>query len=229
MNGISRIEELRRALSHADASAYLVEGRVIRRVIREQFGFAKLSGAIPHTESQVVAAIDVRHLAHPDELGLTTFSDLPEKCLLISQPDEGELEQWPLQELLQQVWRRLFHAQIDRELILKCQLKLKRSDIQERIAGIGQVEFDEAHFVLRSEHRLIDPDSRIEAWRELIALYCELRLFEPDLLAVWFPSLLNQPQLQALLSRDIDADEIFKRTKLYGATRPDLTPHVARD
>lgn len=229
VNGISRIEELRRALSRADASAYLVEGRVIRRVIREQFGFAKLSGAIPHTESQVVAAIDVRHLAHPDELGLTTFSDLPERCLLISQPDEGELEQWPLQELLQQVWRRLFHAQIDRELVRKCQSKLKRSDIQERIAGIGQVEFDEAHFVLRSEHRLIDPDSRIEAWRELIALYCELRRFEPDLLAVWFPSLADRPQLQALLSRDIDADEIFKRTKLYGATQPDLTPHVARD
>jgi hypothetical protein len=151
------------------------------------------------------------------------------ECLLISQPDEGELEQWPLQELLQQVWRRLFHAQIDRELVRKCQSKLKRSDIQERIAGIGQVEFDEAHFVLRSEHRLIDPDSRIEAWRELIALYCELRRFEPDLLAVWFPSLADRPQLQALLSRDIDADEIFKRTKLYGATQPDLTPHVARD
>ena len=166
VEGISRIEELRRALSRADASAYLVEGRVIRRVIREQFGFAKLSASIPHTESQVVDSIDVRHLTHPDELGLTTFANLPEKCLLISLPEEGELEQWPMQELLQQVWRRLFHAQIDRELILKCQKNLKRSDIQERIAEIGQVEFDEAQFVLRSEQRLIDPDSRIEAWRE---------------------------------------------------------------
>jgi hypothetical protein len=58
--GISRIEELRRALTRADASAYLVEGRVIRRVIREQFGFARMSASIPHTESQVVAASDVR-------------------------------------------------------------------------------------------------------------------------------------------------------------------------
>ncbi|MBC7967181.1 MAG: hypothetical protein H7Z17_14805, partial [Fuerstia sp.] len=229
VNGISRIEELRRALSKADASAFLVEGRVIRRVIREQFGFAKLSASIPHPESQVVAAVDVRHLTHPDELGLTTFSNLPDRCLLISQPEEGELEHWPLQELLQQVWRRLFHAEVDRELMQKCQMRLKRADIQERIAEIGQVEFDEAHFVLRNEHRLIDPDSRIEAWREFVALYCELERFEPDLLAVWFPSLAGQPQLQQALSRDINAGEIYIRTKLYGATDPDLTPHVVRD
>lgn len=229
VEGISRIEELRRALSRADASAFLVEGRVIRRVIREQFGFAKLSASIPHTESQVVDAPDVRHLTHPDELGLTTFANLPDKCLLICQPEEGELEHWPLQELLQQVWRRLFHAQIDRELIQKCQMTLKRSDIQERIAEIGQVEFDEAHFVLRSEHRLIEPHSRLEAWREFISLYCELQRFEPDLLAVWFPSLTGRAHLDAVLSRDVAADEIAAKTKLYGATEPDLTPHVARD
>ena len=229
VNGISRIEELRRALSRADASAYLVESRVIRRVIREQFGFATLSASIPHAESQVVAAVDVRHLTHPDELGLTTFSNLPDSCLLISQPEEGELEHWPLQELLQQVWRRLFHAEVDRDLMLKCQMKFRRADVQERIAEIGQVEFDEAHFVLRSEHRLIDPGSRIEAWREFIALYSELQRFEPDLLAVWFPSLADQPRLTKALSRDISADEIYARTKLYGATDPDLTPHVVRD
>jgi len=229
VDGISRIEELRRALSRADASAYLVESRVIRRVIREQCGFAKLSASIPHTESQVVAAVDVRHLTHPDELGLTTFSNLPDRCLLISQPEEGELEHWPLQELLQQVWRRLFHAEIDRELMLKCQMKFRRADVQERIAEIGQVAFDEAHFVMRSEHRLIDPDSRIEAWREFIALYSALQRFEPDLLAVWFPSLAGQPHLKKVLSRDVNADEIYARTKLYGATDPDLTPHVVRD
>ncbi len=229
VNGISRIEELRRALSRADASAYLVESRVIRRVIREQFGFAQLSASIPHAESQVVAAVDVRHLAHPDELGLTTFANLPDRCLLISQPEEGELEHWPLQELLQQVWRRLFHAEIDRELMLKCQMKFRRADVQERIAEIGQVEFDEAHFVMRSEHRLINPDSRIEAWREFIALYSELQRFEPDLLAVWFPSLAGQLHLKKLLSRDVKSDEIYARTKLFGATDPDLTPHVVRD
>ena len=106
----SRIEELRRALSQADPSAFLVEPRVIRRVIRERFGFAKLSSAIPHTESQIASAKDIRHLVHPDELGLADFSALPESCILLCEPDEDEMDHWPTQELLQKVWRQLFHA-----------------------------------------------------------------------------------------------------------------------
>lgn len=224
-----RIEELRRALSHADPSAFLVEPRVIRRVIRERFGFAQLSASIPHAESQIVPAADVRHLVHPDELGLTSFTDLPADCLLICQPDEGELEHWPMQELLQQVWRRLFHSQIDRELLRRLHTDIHRADVQERIASIGQVEFDEAHFVLRNELRLVDAESRIEAWREFVAMYLEMKHFEPDLLTVWFPSVVERPQIDDVLARDINAAEILKRTQLYGATSPDLTPHVVRD
>jgi hypothetical protein len=224
-----RIEELRRALSLANPSAFLVEPRVIRRVIRERFGFAHLSASIPHAESQIVPADDVRHLVHPDELGLTSFSDLPTDCLLVCQPDEGELEHWPMQELLQQVWRRLFHAEIDRELLRRLHTDIHRADVQERIASIGQVEFDEAHFVLRNELRLVDQESRIEAWREFVALYLEMKHFEPDLLTVWFPSVVERPQIDEVLARDINAAEILKRTQLYGATSPDLTPHVVRD
>ncbi len=224
-----RIEELRRALSHANPSAFLVEPRVIRRVIRERFGFAHLSASIPHAESQIVLADDVRHLVHPDELGLTSFTDLPADCLLVCQPDEGELEHWPMQELLQQVWRRLFHAEIDRELLRRLHTDIHRADVQERIASIGQVEFDEAHFVLRNELRLVDQESRIEAWREFVALYLEMKHFEPDLLTVWFPSVVERPQIDQVLARDINAAEILQRTQLYGATSPDLTPHVVRD
>mgnify|MGYP003346867299 CR=1 FL=1 len=102
---MDRIQELRRALQLAEPSAFLVEPRVIRRVIRERHGFVKLSTAIPHTESQIVPSVELRELAHPDELGLADFLQLPEICLLISQPAEDELQHWPVQELLQQVWR----------------------------------------------------------------------------------------------------------------------------
>ncbi len=229
VDGLSRIDELRRALTQADPSAFLVEPRVIRRVIRERFSFAQLSSAIPHVESQIVPAEDVRQLVHPDELGLRTFSNLPKVCVLICEPDEGELDHWPMQELLQQVWRRLFHAQIDRELLELLRSSLHRADVQERIAKIGQVEFDEAHFVLRNELRLVDLESRIEAWREFVALYLEMKYFEPDLLPVWFPSIAGQPHVDSQLERDIDPAAVLNRTQLYGATRPDLTPHVARD
>lgn len=223
----TRIAELRQALSQTDRTAYLVEPRVIRRVIRERFGFARLTANIPHSESQVVPAVDVRFLVHPDELGLTSFADLPAVCLLICQPDENELEHWPLPELLQQVWRRLFHAQIDRTLLTLP--SIRRADIQERIAQTGQVEFDEAHFVLRNEHRLIEPESRTEAWREFVATWAELQRFEPDLLAAWFPSLADRPHVADVVRRDIDLDRMFAASRLPGAPDPDLTPHAEAD
>ena len=89
---ISRIQALRGALSAADPSAYLVEARVIRRVIRERDGVANLAAALPHTQSQVVGAEDIRKFAHPDELGLNAFDSLAEECLLICEPENGELD-----------------------------------------------------------------------------------------------------------------------------------------
>lgn len=224
-----RIDELRRALQRSESAAYLVEPRVIRRVIRELHGFVKLSVSVPHAFSQIVSRADVEHLAHPDELGLDTFAALPERCLLICQPEEAELEHWPLQELLQQVWRRLFHAVLDLRLSESLCGADERALVQQRIAKLGQSEFDEAHFVLRNEQLLIHPDSRVAAWREFAAVYLELRWFEPDLLPIWFPSLAGRGHVDSLLAADVDAESLFHRTQLYGAAAPDLTPHIVRD
>ncbi|MFM7057587.1 MAG: hypothetical protein ACKO2P_11770 [Planctomycetota bacterium] len=224
-----RIDELRRALQRSESAAFLVEPRVIRRVIRELHGFVKLSVSVPHALSQIVSRSDVQHLVHPDELGLESFTDLPERCLLICQPEEAELEHWPLQELLQQVWRRLFHAVLDLRLSERLSGPDERSRVQQRIAELGQAEFDEAHFVLRNEQLLIHPESRAAAWREFSAVYLELRWFEPDLLPIWFPSLSETTHVEPLLAMDVDAEALFRSTQLYGAALPDLTPHVIRD
>ncbi|MCA9035380.1 MAG: hypothetical protein KDA91_09625, partial [Planctomycetaceae bacterium] len=229
MDETSRLNELRRALTECDATAFLVEPRVIRRVIRDRHGYARLSTSIPHTESQVVSDSDLRALTHPDELGLQTFQTLPSTALLIAQPEEGELDHWPIQELLQLIWRRLFHGTIDRELLQKTRGPLNRGEVQNRIAAIGQVEFDEAHFVLKSEHRLVDSQSRIEGYCEFAAIYLELQRFAPDLLPVWFPSLDGRIHVNEVIANDLDADAIFRATQLVGAPSPDLTPRQIRD
>jgi len=54
-----RIDELRRALWGVDASAYLVEGRVIRRVIRSRLGLGQVSSLVPHAESTLVRQQDL--------------------------------------------------------------------------------------------------------------------------------------------------------------------------
>jgi len=224
----SRIEELRQALSSADRSAYLVEARLIRRIIRERYGFANLSVALPHTESQLVSAADVRSLAHPDELGLDSFDSLPDECILICEPVNGELEHWPMPELKLQVWRRLFHAKVDQGF-----RDLRGTDdlgpLRANIDAIGQVEFDEAHYVLRTELRLMTPKSRNEAWRELAAHYLELHFFEPDLLPIWFPSLPYSESLHRVFSHGLDMDLLYQSTRLNGAPTPELVSHTARD
>jgi len=225
---ISRIQALRGALSAADPSAYLVEARVIRRVIRERDGIANLAAALPHTQSQVVGAEDIRKFAHPDELGLNAFDSLADECLLICEPENGELDHWPLKELKQQVWRRLFHAKIDRAFRHSTPAA-NPNVFRGNIAAFGQVEFDEAHYVLRSELRLMSPNSREEAWRELAAVYFEFRYFEPDLLSIWFPSLRDTPAVQRLLSDNLDIEKIFRESRLEGAPYPALISHADSD
>ena len=226
----TKISELVRAVRKARDDAFLVEARVVRRIIRERYGFARLSTRIPHTDVLVVRFNDVRTLAHPDELGLNDFSGLPRLVILVAQPEEHELEELPLQELLQLTWSRLFHGCIDMQLLREQETGvLTRARVQQLIDRIGQVEFDEAHAVLRSELRVIHPESHIEAYCEFAAIYLQLTMFSPDLLSVWFPSLSDTSHMLPIFSEHLDPDKLFLETQLYGATQPDLTSGSMRD
>jgi hypothetical protein len=226
----TKISELVRAVRKARDDAFLVEARVVRRIIRERYGFARLSTRIPHTDVLVVRFNDVRALAHPDELGLNDFSDLPRLVILVAQPEEHELDELPLQELLQLTWSRLFHGCIDMHLLREQETGvLARARVQQLIDRIGQVEFDEAHAVLRSELRVIHPESHTEAYCEFVAIYLQLTMFSPDLLSVWFPSLAETSHMLSIFSEHLDPDKLFLETQLYGATQPDLTSGTMRD
>ena len=222
--------QLRQAVRQADSGTYLVESRVIRRLVRELYGFVRLSSQVPHTEVRVVPAADVRHLTHPDELGIETFEALPDPVLLIALPEEYEITGRPIQDQMSLVWRRLFHGAIDRAIRDRIDTQqLTRVHIQSHINRIGQVEFDEAHSVLASEQRLIDPESRIEAFSEFIAVWCELRRFAPDLIPIWFPSLASWDQDKLIADIGFDPDLSYVTTRLVGAPEPDTTSQVVLD
>lgn len=225
---VSTIHALQDSLSAAEPSAYLVEARVIRRIIRERFGVTNLSLALPHTQCLVVQREHLLKLAHPDELGLKSFQSLHRECLLICQPESAQLEHWPLPEVKQLVWRKLFHALLDREFMAANAVSYPQ-ELRRRIAEFGQVEFDEAHYVLRSELRLISPQSRDEAWRELAAVYFELQYFEPDLLPIWFPALVDPKGVEKLLSHGLNIKELFEKSRLEGAPLPTLISHTDSD
>lgn len=229
-NITNRITELRRAVRQARTDAFLVEPRVVRRIIRELHGFARLSTWIPHTEVLVANAQDVQALAHPDELGLGDFQSLPEHLILVAQPEEHELSQHSMQDLLQMMWKRLYHGCID--IHLQEQVRtgvLTRDAVHERIDQLGQVEFDEAHAVLQTEVRLFDPDSHVESFCEFSAIYHQMVMFSPDLLPIWFPSLSETSPVLTIISQDFDAKQLFESSQLYGATIPDRTSGATND
>lgn len=226
--GSSRLGSLRQSLTAADPTAFLVESRVIRRLIRQRHSLAALSPSVPHALSQSATAEELLEMVHPDELGLTTFEHIPPSCILLAQPEDGELEQWPLEELRLKLWRRLFHAQVDRHFEQSTYAN-PLAFTQGRIAELGQVEFDEAVSVLRSEHALIHPGSRIEAYRELIAHYLELWFFAPALLETWFPSLVRVVDVEQIMLKDVPAKELFARSRIEGSALPDLASPAERD
>lgn len=226
----TQFAELQSAVHQACADAYLVEPRVVRRIIRELHGFARLSGRIPHTEVLVAHAADVRHLAHPDELGLTDFADLSPRPILVAQLEDFELENKPTQDILLMLWQRLFHGMIDRELQLQIRDgKLTRGRIEELIHDLGQVPFDEAHGVLKAEQRLINPDSRVEAFCELYALHQQMSRFSHDLLTIWFPTWAYNQQTVETLSSLTNGDTEFASSRLVGAPEPSVKSGVACD
>lgn len=226
----SKIPELRQAVRDADEAAYLVEPRVVRRIIRELHGFARLSSRIPHVEVLVAKANDIRALAHPDELGLEDFQQLSPLSILVAQPEEHELDGHSLQDLLLMTWARLFHGRVDMRLRNAVNDgSLTRTRAEDLIDQIGQAEFDEALSVLASELRLFDPESRQEAWCELTTQYMQLARFSPDLLPIWFPSLAYKPDSRDIIEQQLDADAIFEKTRLVGAVEPDGIPGVQKD
>ncbi len=222
--------QLRLAVRQADSGTFLVEPRVIRRVVRELYNFARLSSQVPHTEVQVVRAPDVRRLTHPDELGLDSFDSLPDPVLLIALPEEHETTGSSIQDQLVLVWQRLFHGAIDRAIRASVHAsQLTPAQMQANIDRIGQVEFDEAHAVLASEKRLIHPESRLEAFGEFVATWWEFIRFAPDQIPIWFPSLAARDHDEVVPNVQIDPDLLYAATQLTGAPAPDVTPQVLLD
>jgi len=223
-----RIEELRKAISATDPTAYLIEARVVRRLVRKQAKHPSLAFALPHGDIQVVTSEEISETILPDELGLKEPLNCKVDVILLQLPNADQLEHWPDEELKLLLWRRLFHAHIDREL-----KHLQQPDalalVQSQIDALGQVEFDEAHHVLRNEMRLTDPDSRVEAFREWISHYWEFSVFDPGRIDTWFPSMQQIDRVDQKMRLDLPIEQILERTKIPGAASIEAQSREAQD
>lgn len=188
----------------------LVEGRVLRRVIKAHRHVKGLGLRVPHVHCYAIPRDALLRLAAPEDLDpnvrnhLTRATDL-RSVILVAKLSHAEVARLPPAEVTNRLWRAAFHARIHVEIEQRMDAGvLLEATLRERIDRIGQTEFDEVREILRQDDLLLPPGGDRESYAEFVALFLELRYFAPRLLATTFPS-LDLAKVEAEISRDIDA------------------------
>ncbi|HEY2252745.1 MAG TPA: hypothetical protein VGH74_16840, partial [Planctomycetaceae bacterium] len=208
--------DVERLFRERDADVFFVQARVVRRVVQNSLEFGSPWLPPPHRKSCVIERDRLQWLVARDELGIDAHAALPQRVILIARPDEERLPAFSREGLLRYYWRLLFHARIDFELETKASAeRLPLAELRRRIVELGQTQFDEIQSVLHAEQMLRRPDDLRQVYAEFVAVYHELRVFAPQLLAVYFPSLGDETSVLEVIGGDCDA------ATLLAATRPE--------
>lgn len=213
----SDAEGLARLLRARAPGVVLLEERLIRRLVREDRDL-RAGQWVPHTRCYAVPRrLFVRHV-RPDEVDVSVAA-LPETVLVLPPPDPAALAEAPELVLLD-YWRRLFHVRIDAALRVRAaDQSLARPRVLELIDALGQTPFDEVRAVLEDEGLIAQRGDATSELCEFVALYQELRYFEPAVLDRYFPALADsRPAVETLV------DQLVDGAALYAEARPDGAP-----
>jgi hypothetical protein len=216
-----RLADLQKTLNKADPSAVLVSPRVLERILQEVYDLPRLRWTVPHRKSCVVDRQTLFRHVDQEELALESDQLLPDTVILLQRPGAEELADPRPENLLLRCWRRLFHANVHLTLSRRQSAgHLTDADLQARIAQIGPAEFAEIRTVLTQDGYLpADADDRT-VYTEFAAVYLDLHHFAAGLLPTYFPGLGDLERIDLLLAQDVDARELFTRTRLDGAPNP---------
>ncbi len=188
----------------------LVEGRVVRRVIKAHRRVKGLELSVPHVRCYALPRDELLRIAGPEDIDAELLAELARatelsSVILVARLSRAELSRLPAAEVTNRLWRATFHARIHVDIEQRIESgALLDATLRERIDRIGQTEFDEVREILRQDDLLLPPGGDPEAYAEFVALFLELRYFAPRLLATTFPS-LDLAKVEAEISRDIDA------------------------
>lgn len=202
----------------ADNSAFLVEPRVLRRVIKEDCHVAGFGMNVPHRKGYVVAREKLLEFVDADEIH--PRGDLPRQVILLPLPDDIERREASPETIAHRRWRWLFHARVHLHLHEQAERgQLTKAEVKRRIHRIGQTQFDEARFVLLKESMLLAPRDETENYIEFAAMFLQLRKFDEELVSIWFPTVGDPAATEAILCEDneLDAAALVESTRPAGA------------
>ena len=226
-----RLDELRQLLRAADPAAVLVPSRTMNRVIEKVAGLPAFVWEIPHRRCFVLDRHQLFRHAEQHELDLEPDHILPATVLMISRPSAESLANMGRDQVLVRYWRRLFHVSIDRALMQRFPANSETTpkEIAQRVQALGRAEFEEIRTVLSADNSLLPHVTDREVYIEFAAVFFEHLYFAPSQLENYFPGLPSRNWIAEFLSKDVDAQAIFERTKLPGAIDdPTLLIHTDR-
>lgn len=219
------LAELQKALRAADARAVLVPPRVLENILQEARTLRVSGWSTPHRKCFVVDRQTLFRHVEQAYLDLEPDQLLPETVILLMRPPAEELSELESKRVLLKYWRRLFHASVHLALDADPKHaadKFPPDRVRQRVAEIGRPEFDEIRAVLAQDDYL-DPDADDRAtYIEFAAVFLETLYFADALLPGLFPALHDMDAIARMLAKDVDARELFGRTRLKGAPDPEM-------
>jgi hypothetical protein len=215
------LRELQRTLADVDERAILVPRRILRRVIKDQYRLPRFRLHLPHEMSHITGRQSLLNIVQEAELGPWAGAALPDRLILLPQPEADDIEAVSPASLLTRYWRLLFHSRVHLELDERAARGEVDAGVLRRwVRRIGITEFAEVRAVLVQE-RLLLPDADLwSTWVEFAATYLELEYFAPGASLHYFPGLDGQGSAAAVLAEIVDAEGLFAATRPRGAELP---------
>jgi hypothetical protein len=214
------VSDLERAIKVVDPAAFLVEPRILRRVIRHDRDLGLFEVRSLPRNSYVIDARDLLSIVDRDELGIVNDEDLApaEMIILMAKPDPAALLADDSGRTVIHYWRLLFQAHIESALRQRIASgALTPAQIRSRVDRIGQANFDEIRSVLALERYVTDPRDVTAVYVQFATVFLDLRYFEPRLLPRYFPSLTDDDAVEAVLAEDLDVPQLLAGSRIEGA------------
>ena len=215
-----KLSDLQHELREADPAAILVSPRVLDRVIRQEHQLPNVLWRVPHRQCYVVDRHVLFRHVEQDELNLESDRLLPSTVLLLAQPSSEELTE-DAGAVSLKYWRLLFHAKLHLALQNRCEEgKLPPAVVRDRVESLGVVAFAEIRRVLTEDDYLLPNADDRAVYIEFAAVFFEFRFFAASLLPAYFPALFDTEMVERVLGRDVDAAQLFQKSRLASAPDP---------
>lgn len=199
--------------------ARVVPERILRRISRERHSLVEEGRVILHEHLAVIMDEDLVGLIDDDELEILPHQPRPHCWILLRRLSERETENWSLARQRRELWRRLFHAQVDHSLLSKRVMgQWRRSLVRAWQVVLGESILKEIRTVLLHDRKIHTEASDAQVLAEFAAVYLELKWFEPEALPLVFPC-LNQVDQKSLewINSEISASRLYESCQLPDA------------